>query len=84
MTENFLLTNKHILVYTLDTKYSTELQNEFNYIKQNFCGRVYDINQLKTYLNEQTLSVDVILYACGSNYDQIKQLNINNTIYVIL
>jgi hypothetical protein len=76
MTENVLLTNKHILIVEDNLVVSSALQNEFNYIKKNFCGTV-------TSDRAYTILSDTVVYLCG-NIEKIYHLiHRNHLVYVI-
>ena len=67
MTENTLLTKKHILICFNESQINN-YQNEFTNIKNNFCGLVY-------FDNQSEYPLDSIIYLCGD----IKQFhNIDN------
>lgn len=72
MTENVLLTKKHILVCLEDKLIDPEYRDEFNYVKTNFCGTV--ISDTETAINQEENN-GVLIYLCGNIkliYDHIK------------
>jgi len=76
MTENILLTNKHILVcldYKSELLSDKEYDKEYEYIKKNFCGIVLtDTSDLDNYTD------DTIIYICGNiEHCQLKNKKIN-------
>ena len=58
LTENTLLTNKHVLLCHNVKPKDPALQEEFEYLKTNFCGQVY--TDLDTF-NPNFLAVNAIL-----------------------
>lgn len=73
--ENNLITDKHILIYgTKDESWSTTIQNEFDYVINNFCGKVCSIENYKNNKN------DNMVYFCG-NYLELN-LDLENIIII--
>jgi hypothetical protein len=74
MSENTLLTNKHILIYD---KYTTDFE-KFEDIKNNFCGIVCgDIDNVDKIINSNyPICSDIIIYLCG-DIEKIYKLIIN-------
>lgn len=68
MTENTLLTNKHIFV-CLEYKSDLLYDKEYEYIKKNFCGIV-----LKDTTDIDNYADDIIIYICG-NIEKFKLKN---------
>lgn len=81
--ENKLISNKHILLcYNLSL---TGLNNlyikEFEYIKQNFCGVVFES---KTEFNSHVVQPNTLIYLCGDIADYLLDINIKiNKFYVV-
>jgi len=70
--ENTLLVNKHILLCTV-----TDKNSELEYIKQNFCGLVF--NDIESF-NKHLVDTNTLIYLCGN----IDTLNIkSNNVLVI-
>lgn len=66
LRENKLLNNKHILL--CDTKLQHQ---ELDYIKTNFCGRVFDMDKFNT----NKCSSDTIVYLCGNIGEIFNQID---------
>jgi len=68
MTENSILTNKHVLIYhaPLLTPDNEALVSELSYIQSNFCGRCINLGDI-----EAGKDMDVLVYGCGN----IKEIN---------
>lgn len=82
MTENTLLTTKHVLISIQDGSVSEEFQTELKFIEEHFCGRVF--NDIVIFNNEK-LDDGVIIYLCGDIqkiFDTIKNVD-NQIVYVI-
>lgn len=79
--ENTLLRDKHVFIYNegqfegLDPIYQTELE----YIKANFCGRIYDDFQ-------NTYPENAIIYICGNiteNYQRVAGIPGSHTVCIV-
>ena len=81
MTENTLLTKKHILLCIDDQilRLDEKLKIELKYIKDNFCGLILsDVNDLLISDDKD----DVIIYFCGDIESNIQIINKNNVYFI--
>lgn len=69
-----LATKKHIFLHDGEMTLDSRLTKEFEYIKQNFCGLVFNVEKF----NDFICSFDTIIYFCGDvkkHYDGIHMKN---------
>jgi len=71
--ENVLCSGKHILLCDYEQDNLSD-SKEFDYIKRNFCGNVFDIESF----NNHKCSPDTIVYMCGDIKRIIDQINPTN------
>lgn len=77
--ESVLISNKHILIYFND---QTNTSKELEYIKNHFCGIVFDNI---TSFNNHSIQKDSIIYLCGNIKNIFDEIHIDqdNKIYII-